>query len=382
MQTAARASQVPVVRNIFDTFDYTVVGNRVHVNGVRLGNVESMLRRGDLTDFVRATNSNVRVRPRDETAFRKTLTTVPDPNIRALENSIQVQRNRHPGLNINATDRDALDAALTPQSRSTLENAARKLRVVAGTTGVVVGVFAVIVLGVDFYKSLLIATANRNGCFLARRTTRGITSCRILNRSCGARTDQTVNSCSTGEQQRDTLLYNTALFLMTAANDALLSVSVGNALLERDLREDDVGTILNDATKLDQASKLYYANPIEIPSVCMDMPTAVETVKPFCRACNPSADLNSSAYVSTELLDDAFSPHCITDGSILDTLVDIGIGIGVDLVGGLNNASGDISGNLKGVGIIFLIIFLIAIVITIFSKFGGGKSKQQYPPPY
>lgn len=379
IQTSARLATNPrVVGDIFDNLTYTVdTRNRLNVNGVPLANVEVTLRRGQLRQFVRDVNSNAVVSASDERGFARTLVNVPDTNLRNLDETIASNRVRHPDLNVNANSGVELHASMTPATRTKFESAMRQLKAAGGVAigGVVTifGVIGLIVIGLDFYQSAVDATNNRLGCHLVRRSGNVLTSCRIINRSCGAVVSDTTNACGAGNGIPDGILYNTTLYLIQSIGTPEADILGPILTLSGPLTAENISVVLADVARFQIARERYETIAPLILNACITTPSVESGEMPFCRACVPSADVTSTTFIDTSDLADNMTFHCVTVGSILDTIVDIGIGIGVDVLRPFAGFSGSLSGDFRIIFIIILVIIFLILSIVLFGKLSKKK---------
>jgi hypothetical protein len=368
LQAAARAPGYPsVLGNIFDSATYTPnprPGGGLMMNGVPIEELGQVLRRGELIRFSRLVNGGP-VSNSAESAFRRTLFEVPDNAVRQLDELTAVQRIRHSDLDLRVdgmTSGNDLRNAMTPAARSKFESAMAKLKSLTVAGGTAVGVFALIMLGIDFYDSMVVATNNRRGCFYAIKTGNNIRSCRLTSRTCW---EPRLANCEPGANPPSGMKFNVATMLLDAisGNDTLNGELV--TALEREVTAETIASILSDGASFTAASEFFEANDVQILSPCAV--SEFEGDLALCRACDPTAVSNTLSYFDDSLFNDNETLVCVPTGSVLETLVDLGFGLGVDLLGGFGNKlSTSISGN---IWLIFIIIVVIVVTISIMKLF-------------
>jgi hypothetical protein len=368
LRSAARQAQYPsVLGNIFDSASYTVnprTGGGLLMNGAPIEEVSTLLRRGNLKQFSTLVNGGP-VSSQAEAAFRRTLNNVPDNTIRQLDELIAIQRFRHDDLDIpvpNGMTRQQLYDSMTPQARSKFESAMRKAKSLVGTAAVGFGVFAAIVLTIDFYQAILDATLNRRGCFYAIKIRNDVRSCRIIARTCW---EPRESNCE-GVPPPTDLKYNVAIMLMQALNgDSSLATDLENAL-SLPITEENVTRILSESALFQEALEFYNNTELTIISPCRTNPV-FENEVPLCRACETTAEPSSLNSFDDVNFEENETLVCVPTGSVLETLIDLGFGLGADLLGGFGNKlSTSVSGNLW---IIFIAIIVLIVVIAVFNLF-------------
>lgn len=370
LRTAARTQGNPsVLGDIFDSATFGV--NTRNGGGLTMGSgnipiedVARTLRRGELRNFAGMVGGGT-VSPNAEAAFRATLRAEPENIIRNLDDSIAVNRVRHPDLDVRVNDNstgESLRNSMTPEGRVKFENAMNKLRALVGTTGTAFGVFAVIVLSLDFYQSMVDATLNRRGCFYAVRNGNTVTSCRLLARTCWE-----PNSTAPLCPDSPNLKYNIAIMLNQSLNDNTLRNTL-ETLIGTAITTNSITDILTTDASVRTLITYYNENSVTITNPCAAAPQLEQSIQ-LCRACESSANLTSLLHFDDSELPDNATLVCVPTGSVLETLIDVGFGLGVDLVQGVGDKlSNSVSGNLWFIMLFLIILVVIVAVVRLFKS--------------
>ncbi|MCJ7482801.1 MAG: hypothetical protein MUO31_07535, partial [Thermodesulfovibrionales bacterium] len=331
--------------------------------------------------FTRALKmDNISVTSRENSAFAATVIDPPDFKIREFDDALLRNKRDHSDLDVQAPRNGSgpeLEASLLPSSRGKVEAAMSKLKALSGGALSVAGVTAVIWLGLNTYDALAKATNERMGCHVIRRENNTTTSCKISSRSCVNSDGSTCSDIS--NLPTDVRgLYNTTTYLIQLAieNDPTnVGASIG---LGAPISTANVSGILANNAQFSAASALYYeSDPLPvILNPCATVAGINGGNAPFCASCNSSANVTSPEYFEAELLADNISLLCVTNGSILDTLVDIGVGIGVDLLAPFSGFSNSLSGNLTFLIWLILIVFLTVLAAALYSRVAKPKKQQ------
>lgn len=354
------------------TFNVNSTTKRIEMNGsIDMNRADHLLRRGELRRFANETK-NAMPSSRAESGFRTSITNVtPDLKIRQLDEAIVNARRGHADLDqIPRTDQsfEQFQASLPASAQRKLEGILPKIRAIAGTTGVVAGVVVVVLIAGDLLQNLWMATLNRRGCFQA--TTSGtlgnIQTCRVLSRTCDDPRDEVCDTNFPTSLRLNPSVYfptNVPLVLQKAYLDPTLATEIKTALNRSSDQFDTnfIQEIMNSATMFRIVADLHLESKIFIANPCMDMSGAfpgTETV--LCRACNPGLSVNDPGFIDLSGEGDSVSYMCIPSSSLLDTIVDIGIGTGVDLL----SPFGQISNSGSGTFIIYLLLLVLLIIVA------------------
>lgn len=363
------------------TFNLNTATKRIKINdSIDMNRADHLLRRGELRQFAREIKNPSVPSSRAESGFRTSITdATPDLKIRQMDEAIVNARRGHADLDkvpqLNQTP-DEFYNSLTPGARRKLDGILQKMKALAGTSLVIGGVIVVFVLGADLLKSLMDATLNRRGCFQVTTTTRGnVRSCRVISRTCWDPRDETCTQAS--EEPFPNRLNPNAFFptnvplvLQVAFNDALLATQIKAALNDSTATFDEafVQGIMNSNTRFRVVADLHLEQKIFVRTPCMDMMEGAfpGTQMHLCRACDPSLESTHPGFIDLSAEEnDNTSFVCVPSSSILDTIVDIGVGNGIDLL----SPFGRISDSGSGAFILWalLLVLLIIVAAVIFS---------------
>nr|WCZ68541.1 odv-e56 structural protein [Heliothis virescens nudivirus] len=309
------------VDDVFGTLNYSLVDRQLAVNGVKLHTVESLLRRGELASMFSKLNKPTAITVADELKFRKLIDT-PDIRIRNMEETVKSARIIHPDLDIVVTSASDLER-LPKASRTKLKGIVDNLWSTVKVGGVAVGIFAAISIGVPYYEKLVEATVARNGFYLVVLKGGKTTSFKVPTRSC-------LSTSVTGVKHISAVKYdhldNPVLYLLHTINDP-------SAEMERQSLTSVLGgvtptmetfeTIVQNDTLFAKVSEHYYhsseGHPLKNPC---DLVQTADKAKVPCTGFDPNADEKSYAYVNTYTLPDNMTFKCVTNSTLLETIVD------------------------------------------------------------
>lgn len=227
-----------------------------------------------------------------------------------------------------------------------------------------------VVVAVDW---LLTETEKRKGCFLIRTDGTGTSSCKLINLSC----NPYIQGCECANQSYN--YYNTtimAMIISKLSDDAQMKKDCAAAVgILPNKFEESLKLILD--TRFDKLDKFVKSlkNPyINQSDICKLIHKDVEDGKiPPCRACDPTANPNSTTFIDSSLLPINYTLKCESNPSILDTLTDVFISTGKNIFDIGNTASGSI----KKLGLFAIIIlFLVAIIAAIIKLVPKNKNNQ------
>lgn len=372
IKDAAANAPVRGIGDIFNNAPMSVIDNRLHINNVPMNRIENFLRRSELRKFADSISSTVRFTAADERAFARTLTHLPDPKLKNLDDAISSAKISHPELHKSATTGDELRQVLTPAAKTKFENAFNKIKAAAAGSLVVAGTFAVLDLAKNMYDAAVETAEKRKGCHLVREANNNTYTCKLSNRSC-------VNQNSDKPCPQDNVdlpsasnLYNPTLMLLWAAlkDETLASKLRGLFTPPIEITPENMGLIVNNSERFEILQNFYNDERPLISNICELQATQVENgVVPFCRACMPSADQTNTQFVEVSELAENYTFVCITTASVLESFIDIGEKLGLNLFGNVAGFSGDLSGNFKYGFIALIVIFISVLVYAIFSRF-------------
>jgi hypothetical protein len=366
------------LHNMFRNADFTLDPSmkRLRINdSIDISEADRLLRRGELRAFARQSN-NAMPSTRAESGFRTSITnTTPDLKIRQLDEAIDNARRGHADIDITPNPNQSFDQfrnSLSTQQRTKIDGILQKVKALAGTTLIVGGVIVIFIVGADLLENLWSATLNRRGCFQVSAVGNGgrVTSCRVLSRTCLVPRDQVCDANFQGALNPNAFFpTNVPLVLQRAFVDAELAGQIKTALgqPEATFNIDFIQQIMNSTSMFSVVANLHLESKVFIANPCIDMSNAfpgTETV--LCRACNPSLEVTNPGFIDLSAEEnDTMSFMCVPSSSILDTIVDIGIGNGVDLL----SPFGRISDSGSGTFILYtlLLVLLIIVAAVVFS---------------
>lgn len=353
---------------------------RIRINGeLDMTRADQLLRRGELRQFAREIKNPTIPSSRAESGFRTSITdSTPDLKIRQMDEAIVNARRGHADLDkvplYNQTPEEFLET-LTPAARRKLDDVFQKIRALAGTSLVVGGVIVVFIIGTDMLQQLMQATLNRRGCFQLTTTGSrgGVMSCRVISRSCWDPRDAVCDPNFPNLISPSSFFpTNVPLVLQVAFGDSNLAAKIIAALEDPPNTTFDaayVQSIMTSNTRFRIVSDLHLNERIFVPNPCMDMMSGPfpGTETHFCRACDPYIQSTDPSFIDlSETENDNVSFTCIPSSSILDTIIDIGIGNGIDLLSPFGRISGE-SGSGTFILYVLVLVLLIIVAAVIFS---------------
>lgn len=363
------------------TFDINPNTRVLRMNdALDLNVADDLLRRGNLRRFA-TLSKNTDPGSRAQAGFRQSINgTTPELKIRELEDAITSARIAHSDLditpNVNDTNTDFLQR-MTPSARQKLDGIMGKIKSIAGASAVVGGVIVGFILTADILRNLIDETLNRRGCFRIRPTGRGndIVSCRLLSRTCQPPLEE--RSCVGGDfpfpNPSEFFPTNVRLVLEQALTDTEMQARIKYALaLTVDTTYDHtlISSIMGNASQFRIVADLHLNDKFKVIDPCMNVGGGGVNNDVLCRACNNGLAPTNAEFVDlSELEDPSISLICITSSSLLDTIVDIGIGTGVDLLSPFGRISDSGSGAMiLYMLIVVLLIIVAAVIFTIIKK--------------
>lgn len=360
--------------NLINAGKFTVTPNNIvtTAKNTPLSKVSNLLRKSDIDGFVKNIDDTIKVSSGDVKGIKSLLKDIPETRVKVMDDSIINARKVNADIDVIAKTGDDI-AKLPAKSQAKITSAMDKIKKAAGTGLVVAGVVGVIALGVNAYKNIAEATEARNGCHFTRVVNKKASSCKITANSCinQAAGD---NPCS-GSEPSPT---NYTIKLISVLSDAAQTTACGTALALDLKTQAGVTNLLN--TKYSEFITWVDANAAGLnPKPCEFTHEFIEGgVKPACRACDSSAHPTDSTYYDTSDLADNISVTCVTNSTILETLIDVGSNIGLDLFNTLFGSASD-SCNLTTILAVVGVVVAIIIVIVILSFVNKRKKMNAIP---
>lgn len=375
-------TSLPTLNKILPSLNYVWdTSGLITINKHTLAEVEPLLRAGQLKKFFAQVNPSVSVSTDMQHAFQQLIKNVPDVRLYDLDTEIIKYRKLFPELDVSGNTVESVQAKLSPAAKTRVDGALAKLKAYVAAGGKITLIIGGIVIAANIWQNLIDATNARIGCFLVYSVNNKTTSYKLMNRTCANSLEPPTEDTP---PEYPALPFNTMVMLLyllkTGGIDATDFTLATGLSINTDADLSAILTTTNFAKAV-----LYYNDNIDkfkTINVCEYISSVVESgIVPTCRCCTSSASEISTRFIDTSKLPDNISLHCVTQASILDTLVDAGISIGENILGaaGLSSASiGNLFSNPFVIGVIILII--VAFVIGLFVKlFGNQKNKNKYP---
>lgn len=376
--TSIKNSEIGIssIDKTFKDIDYVKEGDELYVGGVSWRSKMPDWRMGRFRkglDDMKVPNS---IKPRDEEAFKKVMTkNLPDPELDVMDTKIKNAKKMHSDADVAAESGEELEKKLKPATKAKVTSWYTKLKVAAGTTAIGLGLIGAIVFTSDMFADLANATKERNGCYAVQKLNGKTQSCKILNRSCESTTGTSCPSNVSRNLQANIYIMihhyvehgETDLLNQLAANTGI-TIDAGNV--------DTVLEVEDNVTKILGFYETQY--PAGSGNTMPFDPCATTKFTEGCAACDTTAVTNSPHYTDDSDMPDNINMRCVTNSTMLDTMVDVATNMGVDL---FNAASDSIAGIFGGGFFQMLLgIILIIVVVAVILKF-IPKSKPKTPEP-
>lgn len=375
LKLSAKNIEIPSISRMFDDAKFRVADNHIVTsNGTKLNSIERLLRRGELRKLGNILGLKTVVRSSDELAFMKTISNnIPDVKVRQLDDMVLSAKRTHPDLDIHTSLNSKSKTKLTgkelhdklsPKTRTKLEKAFKIIKFGAKSAPYAVGTFGILALSGNLYQNLIDANDASKGCYLLRTINGKTISCKIYNRSCLNQTRDTQNSC-TNDQFPTAIPFNVALFLMNSLDNTTKAKEIGIFLNldEKILNINNINSVLNNMEQVHLIISKFNTEFITIANPCIELSQIEGGIVPACRACNPSANINSTEYVDISDLAENYTLQCIQNVPLIHTLIDVASNLGVKVFDTLNNMFPWVKKFI--IIIIAFIILLVTIAITI-----------------
>lgn len=349
---------------------YNSVTKRIEstVGNVPFTQIEGYFRRCDLSGLVRRLNLNVRVPSGLETNLKSVLQ-VPDWKVRDIDVTYSKARTRGSAaveLDVkNVPNSQSFLSNLSTGAKKKLDSIAKSIKTKAGTGVAVVGVIGGIYLAGDFISNLIRATNERKGCFLVKNVNGKTTSCKLPNRSC---VNDEGTACAGGVEYE----YNPICWLISKLIKGEDLKDVFDA--DETVNDTNLQKYLDDADKYEIMYEKYLVvkDDLKNLSICTAFNSIDDGKIPTCRACDPYAETDSSEYFDSSELAENFSLKCVASSSVLETLVDGAVSVGVDI---LSQIGGFLGLNSNVVKYIFYGIIGIIVLFVVVKLFAAARKK-------
>lgn len=356
----------------FGSLNFTSTAKGISVNGTPLRVLEKALRRGEIIKLFKSIDKTHTITYADELRFRKLVDT-PDLKLRELEETFTTAKVLHPDLDVIVNKLGKTDAPLTTASKVKINNMMESLIKAKLTTttkvgAVITGLTATIVIGTDYYKSLVEATAARNGVYVLVTINNKTTSYKLTSKSCQNQTLPKGSLAFSGHLELD----NAALYLLYVINgtDAVEKTKVQTLLDGVAPTMETFESILSNDVQFQKIHEYYYSSsysgPKNINDPCRYLHENLKSDLP-CIGWDTSASVNSLTYTSAAVLPDNMALTCITNSSMLETLVAAAGDVAHAIIG--SNFSTKLIGYFKYFGIAVFVVALIAVIRIIIIKY-------------
>ena len=367
-------SGITSIDEVFANLPFTKRGDELLVNGKRLRASLADIRVGNIRKVLRDMKIPNNITAGDEAAFKKLIgSKVPEIEINKMNRNINTAKKFHSDLDIKASTGKDIEQQLTPKSKAKLTASYKTIFKIAGgvaTTGV--GLYTAIVFTGNIFEDIAKATKAREGCYVVRKVNNVTSSCKLILRSCGVE-----NGTACRGNIADNLSYNMNIMLnhFVQNNDSESLNEIGKILNISINKTTNIDTVLAQTGTIDKLQKFYESRYSQRSQVPFSNPCALYKRTSGCVACNPSATTNSELYVDDSNLAENYSLQCVTNSTVLETLVDVATNMGIDIFDAATFS-------LRGRGnIIFCATFVILLVILFVSlglKFMRNNTKYMW----
>lgn len=361
------------LKNIFSNINliYDSVSKKITTaGGVTLATINRYIRRADLSGLIKRLGLNTKVSSSAEAAFKKA-SIVPDFKLRDIEvsySSVRKSSNAKVFDAIITTPSGDYIATLTTKNVSKLDTICKRIKSLAGTATIVVGVIGGLYLLGDLVKNLVEASQKRRGCFLTYNVNGEVGNCKLPKRSC-------INNESDSLCDRD-YAYNTICHVLSLANKGSYTQLKEIFGVDYDVTKDNIYDLIKtESSRLmfeEYANGLKESDLMNVEDVCAHM-EGFDGDTIYCRACDVYADEYTPEYFDSDYLADNASLECVKSSSLLETIIDYGTSVGLDILSWFGNLLGLNSTTFK----IILYICLGIIAAFIIFKIVGALNKKR-----
>ena len=361
MSIKTTKSGIKNIDDVFANLPFAKKGDELTVNGYRWRVSQADLRLGHIRKVLKEMKIPNNITAADEAIFKKLISSkVPEVEINKMNNNIKAAKRFHSDLDIKGVTGKEIKQKLSPKSKAKLEANYRTIfKIAGGVGGVAVGLYATIVFTNNIYNDLAKATKAREGCFVVSKVKNVTQSCKLILRSCGV-----ANGTGCRGSIAKKLPYNISImlnhFVTNNDNKALDDIEINCGII---VNKTNINTVLNHSQNIDKLQKFYkqkYSLESEQPPFAN--PCGLYQKTSGCVACNPSATTNSELYLDDSELGENYSLQCVTDSTVLETLVDIATNMGIDLF--------DATSGSRGKGSLIVSIVVVLLVTVLFVSLG------------
>lgn len=364
-------TQVSAFDNVIKKFTFKLSDNIIKVNDIPFTKLEPRLRLGKFASVCDELKISHNLSLADELQYQKLFkNNIPDFRIDEMDNAIKINKTKYPELDLKVSSIDDFNEKASPIAKARVTNALNKIKSIAVSGAVIVGVGVGLYLTGDLLENLINATKARNGCFLHTTVNSKTTFCKLSDHSCNSNQANGTNPCL------GPIKFNTTLWITFAIDHKTTNKTLYNKLLEiSGLTELNLSSGAMDSVAFEKLSNYYYNNNDEFTKIDLGQ---YKCAAGECVACDPSEGITSIKYFNTATLADNMQVRCVRDSSVLDTLVDLAVEQGIDLFGGV----GSVFGSLRNVILLIVMIFVIIFSGGLALRFYNNRktSEPEYEP--
>uniref|UniRef100_A0AAU8GCU8 ODV-E56 n=1 Tax=Faxonius propinquus nudivirus TaxID=3139431 RepID=A0AAU8GCU8_9VIRU len=345
---------------------FTKIGDELHANNARWRDIEPEIRKGNIRKAFNDMNIPNTILPTDETVMKHLITKdIPDVDLSNLDTKIKLATKYNEDLAVTPGNSGAeLEAKLDPKAKQKATSIYTQLAKGAGVVGIGTGIFCAIIFTNNMWEDIAKAANERNGCYIVYKSDK-TTACKLLARSC---------SSSTGISCDETMVVNIKYNIYLMCHDIIktentTAISDLNTNYGIVLSEDTIDAVLADPANVNNL--LTYYDIFYSTGITFNPCETADTTS-GCVACDPTNVISSKYFVDGSLLDGAYTFSCVSDSTVIDTLTDVAVGMGIDI---FNSISDSLSGGSSGSFFTILgIILVIIVIISLILKFKPKKT--------
>ncbi|KAG6558454.1 putative envelope protein ODV-E56-1 [Microplitis demolitor] len=326
-----------VLKKIFTNAQFDIDDGEVFMNKISIKEIECLLRKGNLREFNDLLHISQEVTAHEEKSFQNLLLSeVPDIHILKFGEKYKKAQIEHPDLDVFVGSSNEIQKKLTNAAKKKFDRYLNRLRDLKSIDGIIDGLFAKMRVDGNLEDNIAKASVSRQGCYLVKKDAHGITSCKLINRSCVQsnlyekipdKITSVVNS----------LQYNLQVYLYKAMNDGpeKQKLKTNLSLDESECKVENIPYLISkyesQLWKNCFESQLLKNSAVQrsIPSLCNDI---FKTNKEdACISCSPCAPRNSINYVNTSKLPFDMTMLCVKRATLLEVLLDMGVDLSTSI---------------------------------------------------
>ncbi|XP_057326885.1 uncharacterized protein LOC130668557 [Microplitis mediator] len=326
------------LKEIFTNADFHIDDGEVYMNKILIKDIECFLRKGNLREFNDLLHLSHEVTAREEKSFQNLLLSeVPDIHILKFNEKYRQAQIEHPDLDVFVTSYNEIKRKLTDEAKEKFDIYLNLIRGLKSNDGIIHGLFAKMRVDGNLEDNIATASVSRQGCYLVKKDATGITSFKLINRSC---TQNNLYGKIPDEitPVANSLQYNLQVYLYKAIKEngsEKQNLKTNLSLVESVCKLENIPYLIskyesqlwNNYSK----SQLLKNSSTEelIPSLCNDV---FKTNKEdACISCSPCAPRNSINYVNISKLPIDMTMLCVKRATLLETLLDLGVDLSTSI---------------------------------------------------